>query len=180
MKKTVLGKLTSFLLAIIVIMSLCAVPALAADAATELTPAQIAQQEAEKAIAEFKAEIIRLVNIERKNAGVAELEELEIVSEMADVRAKEAAVSFKHTRPNGTRCFTIFGENELTYKAAGENLARGFSSPEKVVKAWMNSASHSKNILDPDFKFIGIGYFVNADGRVHCTQLFYTPKASTK
>jgi uncharacterized protein YkwD len=96
---------------------------------------------------------------------------------MADLRAQESAVSFSHTRPNNTRCFTIFGENNLKYRAAGENLAYGFRTPEAVVKAWMASEGHRRNILDPDFKYIGIGYYVNENGRIYCSQLFYTPRS---
>jgi uncharacterized protein YkwD len=128
-------------------------------------------------VAQFKAEVIRLVNLEREKAGVAPLKELDTLFPMANVRAQESAASFSHTRPNNTRCFTIFGENSLKYSAAGENLAYGFKTPESVVAAWMKSESHRRNIMDPDFKYIGIGYFVNENGRIYCSQLFYTPRS---
>jgi uncharacterized protein YkwD len=43
------------------------------------------------------------------------------------------------------------------YLYAGENLAMDFATTEGMVKAWMNSPAHKENILNPDFKEIGIG-----------------------
>jgi uncharacterized protein YkwD len=126
-------------------------------------------------VSDFKAEVISLVNVEREKANVAPLQQMDVLFTMADVRAGESAVSFGHTRPNGTRCFTIFGEYGLTYKAAGENLASGYKKPEKVVSAWMNSSTHKANILDPEFSYIGIGYYEDTAGKIYCSQLFYTP-----
>ncbi len=42
------------------------------------------------------------------------------------------------------------------YLIAGENLARGFSSPKDLMETWMSSQSHRANILQPSFKYIGI------------------------
>ncbi len=45
---------------------------------------------------------------------------------------------------------------------AGENIARGFSAANSVVRAWLNSPSHRKNIMNCQFRTIGIGF--NGDG----------------
>ncbi|NMA25253.1 MAG: hypothetical protein GX936_06265 [Clostridiales bacterium] len=185
MEKGKLTKLIAFFVALILCMSLTMTAALAADEAgaadavlEEASSAvQTAHEVEEDPVALFKAEVVRLVNLEREKAGAAALAVLKILYTMADVRAQESAVSFSHTRPNNTRCFTIFGENNLKYRAAGENLAYGFRTPEAVVKAWMASEGHRRNILDPDFKYIGIGYYVNENGRIYCSQLFYTPRS---
>lgn len=186
MKKGKLTKFFAFFVALILCMSLTTTAALAvneagaADAALEeasLSAVQTVHEAEEDPAALFKAEVVRLVNLEREKAGVAALTALDTLYPMADLRAQESAVSFSHTRPNNTRCFTIFGENNLKYKAAGENLAYGYRTPEAVVKAWMESEGHRRNILDPDFIYIGIGYYVNENGRIYCSQLFYTPKS---
>ena len=78
--------------------------------------------------------------------------------ECAQLRAEEAKKSFSHTRPNGTACFTALKEAGIDYMAAGENLAGKIKTPEKVVKAWMDSPGHRKNIMDPRFTQIGVGY----------------------
>lgn len=45
-----------------------------------------------------------------------------------------------------------------SYSAIGENLAMGHTSPAAVLDGWMASGTHSKNILDPTFCEIGVGY----------------------
>ncbi len=138
-------------------------------------PASEQQAEQDDAIDAFKQEVLALINLEREKAGVAPLEWMEDLCDIADIRAEEASDKFGHTRPDGTSCFTIFKENAFTYKAAGENLSFGYSDPGKLVRAWMNSASHRSNVLDPDFQFVAVGYYDNGH-RVYCSLLFYTPK----
>ncbi|NLA86246.1 MAG: hypothetical protein GX847_02970 [Clostridiales bacterium] len=133
-------------------------------------------QKADEPAAGYKAEVIRLINLERQKSGAADLKTLDTLGAMADTRAKEASVLFRHTRPDGTRCFTIFAENALKYRAAGENLAYGFKTPEALVKAWMSSEGHRRNNLDPDFKFGGVGYHMSGKGTLYCSILFFTPK----
>lgn len=185
MKKTIWLKLSTFVLVISIVSSLFAPAALGAfvslageasassGKAETVSPSE--PSDAEKQIAEFKAAVLRLVNEERKKAELPALESLDKLNEMADVRAKESASSFSHTRPDGTRCFTVFADFSLKYRAAGENLAYGFQTPEGVVAAWMASPAHKANILDKDFTYLGIGYFPKDNGKIYCSQLFYTP-----
>ena len=44
-----------------------------------------------------------------------------------------------------------------TYSAWGENVAMGYPSPRSVVRAWMRSAGHRANILNPAFRHVGVG-----------------------
>lgn len=128
----------------------------------------------EKAVVDFKAEVVRLVNVERQKAGLKPLAVLEELEKPADLRALEINTKFSHTRPDGQSWTTVFAKHNLNYTKAGENLANGFKTPEAVMKAWMNSASHKANILNPDFVNIGIGHHKDAKGKVHLSQLFYT------
>lgn len=123
----------------------------------------------------FRAEVVRLVNLERTNNGLDALEEMQTLTDMADIRAKESTVSFSHTRPDGSGCSTIFSDYDIAYSAAGENFSKGFSIPAKLVAAWMSSESHRANILNEKFIHIGVGLYVSEDGRIYCSQLFYTP-----
>jgi uncharacterized protein YkwD len=180
MRRKAVLKLSAFLVALLLCTSSGLTSAFAAgDTDMPALPTQAAQASQEtpdekSPAGKFKEEIIRLVNVEREKAGVAALEDMSALDTMADVRASESAVAFSHTRPDGTRCFSIFAQNAMKYRAAGENLAFGFSTPEAAVNAWMNSPTHKRNILDPDFKYIGIGYYDN--GQIFCSELFYTPK----
>lgn len=116
-------------------------------------------------------EVIRLVNVERANAGLAPLAKNGAVCQAAEVRASEIGVSFSHTRPDGRNCFTVFEEFGISYTACGENIAAGHPTPEAVVQGWMNSPGHRANILNEDFEEIGVGV-KNVNGSMQWVQLF--------
>ena len=42
----------------------------------------------------------------------------------------------------------------------GENIAAGQDTPADVVEGWMKSPGHCRNIMDPDYGIIGIGFFL--------------------
>ncbi|WP_394918422.1 CAP domain-containing protein [uncultured Robinsoniella sp.] len=113
-----------------------------------------------------------LVNQERAKAGLAPLEVKVNLQTAAQVRAKEIEKSFSHTRPNGSSFSTVLAENGVDYRGSGENIAWGQRSPEEVMKGWMNSEGHRANILNKNFKYIGVGYHVNSNGTGYWTQLF--------
>ena len=77
-------------------------------------------------------------------------------------RAEEIATVNSHVRPNGTKWYTVLSEYGVTDAAAGENAAWGSVSPEEVVNAWMNSEGHRANILDPEARALGVGYYYNS------------------
>ena len=105
---------------------------------------------------EFAQEVLRLVNIERAKVGARPLALLDELTERANIRAEEIVQSFSHTRPNGSSCFTVL--NGMSYHTVGENIAAGQASPEDVMDSWMNSQGHRENILNPNFKYFGLGY----------------------
>jgi uncharacterized protein YkwD len=47
------------------------------------------------------------------------------------------------------------------FRAAGENIAAGQQTPKAVVDGWLDSDGHCRNIMDPGFTDIGIGYVVS-------------------
>lgn len=117
-------------------------------------------------------EVIDLVNKERKNQGLFALKSDAALQAAAAIRAKELEKKFDHTRPDGRDCFTVLGENGVSYMAAGENIAMGQTSAGEVVKAWMNSPGHRENILSKDFSSIGVGYYKDSRGVIWWVQLF--------
>ncbi len=60
----------------------------------------------------------------------------------------------------------------ISYRSAGENIARGQSTPEAVMNSWMNSAGHRENILSTSYTSIGIGCAADSSGRLCWVQLF--------
>ena len=112
--------------------------------------------------ASYAEEVLRLVNEEREKAGVAPLKLDSELTKAAQCRAKEITETFSHTRPNGENFRTILDEMGIDSSYAGENIAVGFSSPKGVMSAWMNSQGHKKNILNPNYNSLGVG-FINED-----------------
>jgi len=45
----------------------------------------------------------------------------------------------------------------------GENIAWGFASAREVVRWWIDSPPHCRNVMDPGFEWMGVGYY-EADG----------------
>lgn len=128
----------------------------------------------EKEILDFKTEVLKLVNVEREKAGFKPVTILDELEKAADLRALEININFSHTRPGGESWNTVFAKFDLKYTFAGENLAKGFKTPEAVMKAWMNSPGHKANILNPKFANIGIGYFKDASGKINLAQILFT------
>ena len=54
----------------------------------------------------------------------------------------------------------------------GENIAAGQGDPKDVVEAWMNSPGHRANIMNNDFKKIGVGYSEGGEYGKYWAQLF--------
>lgn len=123
----------------------------------------LAPGDGEESVHKYVLEVVDLVNEERAKEGIDPLELDLDLCEAAEIRAKEAKKSFSHTRPNGERCFTVLSEAGITYKIAGENLGGHIKTPKRAVAAWMNSEGHRKNILNPKFTHIGIGYVSNGN-----------------
>ena len=104
------------------------------------------------------AEVIRLVNVERAKEGLSALKTNDAITQAAQTRADELLLLFDHTRPDGSSCFTALKEAGVSYRAAGENIAMGYPTPEAVVQGWMNSSGHRANILNSSYTTIGVGY----------------------
>ena len=76
---------------------------------------------------------------------------------------------FSHTSPTYGSPFDMMKKFGITYRSAGENIAMGQRTPEEVVKAWMNSEGHRKNILNSSFTHIGVGHVASGN---YWTQMF--------
>lgn len=63
---------------------------------------------------------------------------------------------FNHTSPDGTTPWKWIKESGYSYIYAGENLAMDFISAEATHNAWMASDTHQANILNPNYKEIGM------------------------
>lgn len=119
----------------------------------------------------YEKEVVRLVNVQRANNGLRELTYDWELSRVARYKSQDMKDNnyFSHTSPTYGSPFQMMKSFGISYRSAGENIARGQATPEAVVNAWMNSSGHRANILNSSFTHIGVGYV--ASGR-YWTQMF--------
>lgn len=109
--------------------------------------------------------VLELVNRERAKQGLDALSMDRDLLDVAMMRAFETSIAFSHTRLTGEDCFSA------SSKMSGENIAAGQMTAQSVVDTWMNSLGHRANILDSDFRSIGIGC-VYVSGTYYWVQCF--------
>ena len=116
----------------------------------------------------FEQEVLKLTNKVRKKKGLKSLKWDETLSYSARYHAKDMGEDdyFEHDSYDrkGKRLVkscAIFDriESFIRYPFLAENISAGRTSPEEVVKAWMKSPGHKKNILDRNMTRLGVGYY---------------------
>lgn len=119
----------------------------------------------------YEREVVRLVNVERAKAGLSSLEYDWQLSRVARYKSEDMQKNkyFSHTSPTYGSPFNMMKSFGISYKTAGENIARGYQTPSAVVNGWMNSKGHRANILNSSFTHIGVGYVASGN---YWTQMF--------
>ena len=108
--------------------------------------------------------VVQLTNVARASKGCRPLKQNSRLELAAQRHANDMANKnyFSHDSIDGTPWWKVI--MRAGYKdPAGQNIARGFSSPRALVKAWLNSPLHRKNIMNCKFRTIGIGFNTNGD-----------------
>jgi uncharacterized YkwD family protein/spore coat assembly protein SafA len=127
--------------------------------------------ETEASVSSFEAEVIRLVNIERSKNGLSPLTHDWELSRVARYKSQDMKDKnyFSHTSPTYGSPFDMIKSFGISYRSAGENIAKGQTTPQMVVNAWMNSQGHRANILNKSYTHIGVGYVKSGN---YWTQMF--------
>ncbi|KAK9762604.1 hypothetical protein K7432_011503 [Basidiobolus ranarum] len=114
--------------------------------------------------------MLALVNQQRQRNGVKPLKLdnrlVRAAQKHTDYQARVSQMT--HEEP-GRPLRTRVAETGFKGGYIGENVAQGYTSIKVVMKGWMNSAGHRRNILDPQFTSFGSGYV--AKGK-YWTQVF--------
>ena len=109
-----------------------------------------------------------IINHLRDEYGVPHVEAHQALNAAADIRAKELATSFSHTRPNGGDLYDLW--LEFGYKQQGEALLGVgediYSGTDLTggMSAWIDSPGHLRPMIQTYegaryFTHIGIGYY---------------------
>ncbi|MGW0706907.1 CAP domain-containing protein [Streptomyces sp. NPDC002643] len=119
-----------------------------------------------------EAAVLQLVNEERAKAGCDPVAADSSLAKLAEAFSEDMAARgfFDHTDLDGQDPWDRAAALGIT-TLGGENIARGQATAEAVMDAWMNSAGHRANILNCDFKTLGVGVHM-ADGGPWWTQDF--------
>ncbi len=120
---------------------------------------------------EYIWEILRIVNEEREERNLSPLTLAQGLMDATSIREQELVELYSHTRPDGSSCFTAV---KKSYSRLGENIAVGQTSPKEVMNSWMNSTGHRANILNSDYKKLGVGYAYDSSSewKNHWVQMF--------
>lgn len=119
----------------------------------------------------YEKEVVRLVNQERSKHGLSPLTSDWQLSRVARYKSQDMRDNgyFSHTSPTYGSPFEMMKSFGISYRTAGENIARGQRTPLEVVNAWMSSSGHRANILNKSFTRIGVGYVLEGN---YWTQMF--------
>ena len=113
----------------------------------------------------YKQETLDRINQFRAGQNLNALAESERLSSIANIRAKECAISFSHTRPQGG---SVLDESDVY----GEILAHNNETPERTVNAWISSAGHNHIMSKGEFQHFGAGYYMDEKGNDYWVVLF--------
>ncbi|MCA2215123.1 CAP domain-containing protein [Jidongwangia harbinensis] len=120
-------------------------------------------------------EVIRLVNVERDDAGCGSVRLNTRLRTAMRLHVAELGrhddLYISHVSDDG-RSFVDRAKAQGYDSPGGENVARGQRDAAAVMTSWMNSDGHRKNILNCDFSTIGVGVVKGVDGTLVWGQLF--------
>lgn len=135
-------------------------------------PGQIIKLPAMNAIVlDYEQTVIDLVNNIRQQNSLGTLKANWELSRVARYKSQDMADNgyFAHNSPIYGSPATMIKNFGISARTSGENIAKGYRTPQEVVNGWMNSSGHRANILNASYTQIGVGY--TADGN-HWTQMF--------
>ena len=140
----------------------------------EQKPESTPEQKPSTDFSSYQQQVLDLVNVERTKRGISALTLDSNLSSVATKKSQDMVNKnyFDHTSPTYGSPFDMMKQFGISYRTAGENIAKGQKTPQEVVTAWMNSEGHRKNILNPNFTNLGVGIAKDSKGTTYWTQMF--------
>jgi uncharacterized protein YkwD len=84
---------------------------------------------------------------------------------------------FAHTSKDGTSFDKRITQAGYRWNSVGENIAAGYPTAADVVKGWLKSPGHCRNIMSPNFTQLGVGLATGGKYGTYWTQDFGRPAA---
>ncbi|MEU5977295.1 CAP domain-containing protein [Streptomyces sp. NPDC047315] len=134
--------------------------------------AQPQQRAATSSETKLESQVLALVNQERAKVGCSPVQYDAALAKLAGNFSSDMAKRgfFSHTDPDGDTPWDR-AEQAGVKNLAAENIARGQTDAAAVMESWMNSDGHRANILNCDYKTLGVGVHLG-DGGPWWTQNF--------
>ena len=104
------------------------------------------------------SELVSLANSSRAQEGLGSLRTNSKLESAAFAKVNDMIEKdyFAHTSPDGKTPWDFINDAGYNYVYAGENLAIGYADSAELHNAWMDSPSHRDNIMNPNFKDVGV------------------------
>ncbi len=127
-------------------------------------------------LSELEKELLQLTNEERKKEKLPPLKANPLLFKVARAHAANMAKQGKMEHNlDGKTPGQRLKQAGYKYGFSGENIASGDYPLAVVMKAWMESAGHRKNILGKNFTEIGLGIVKDPKGVPYFAQVFAKP-----
>lgn len=141
--------------------------------AQERTRSSTSSPTASTSDAAMAAEVLRLVNVERKKAGCDPVHRDGRLEKASRLHSEDMATNryFGHDSRDGRSPWDRMRAQGY-HHGSGENIAAGQRSAAAVMESWMKSAGHRRNILSCDSKAMGVGIARGGPYGVYWTQGF--------
>ncbi|HZM92989.1 MAG TPA: CAP domain-containing protein [Vicinamibacterales bacterium] len=130
-------------------------------------------------VSNVASDVVSLTNAERARQGRKRLRSSPQLMQAAQIHAEQMARAGRlaHDLPKARYPETKDRLAAVKYRwtAFGENVAQGQPNAAEVLKDWMRSSGHRKNILNSYYTELGTGYATDRAGRTYFVQVFATP-----
>lgn len=125
-------------------------------------------------LAEIRRGVVSLTNSRRRAHGCANLGRNAALDRAAQAHSRKMADRnrMSHQLPGEPSLGVRVRRAGYNWTLVGENVAYWYPTPAEVVRAWMRSRSHRRNILNCRYQHIGIGYAVSNRDVPYWTQVF--------
>ncbi|TNE52065.1 MAG: CAP domain-containing protein [Deltaproteobacteria bacterium] len=113
------------------------------------------------------------VNAFRRKQSLSFLRRHPTLDALAQSHANDMATYhyFAHTSPRHGSFADRFQRLGWTVKIAQENIVAA-RSPKEALRHWMESPSHRSNLIEPKFRWTGVGAAVGKDGQIYFVQVY--------
>lgn len=120
-----------------------------------------------------EADVLSLVNEEREEAGCRPVKAESKLTELAGDFSRSMGIQgfFSHIAPDGSGPWDR-AEDAGILELGGENIARGQPDAEAVMDDWMDSPAHKANILNCEYRTLGVGAYLSGSDGPWWTQNF--------